>query len=120
MLSYPSGISVSSRCLTKLAEGLHQQLRERRTRWRRLEAGQQALLVLAYLRTAETMRAWLSRSSSSTACCCGSIESAWPASGRDRPYYSGKYQRHGVSVQVVADPAGRLIETSPALPRGPV
>jgi hypothetical protein len=37
-------------------------------------------------------------------------------SGRDRPYYSGKHKCHGVNVQVIADPAGRLIWASPALP----
>jgi hypothetical protein len=39
-------------------------------------------------------------------------------SGRDRPrpYYSGKHKAHGVNVQVIADPAGRLIWASPALP----
>ncbi len=26
-----------------------------------------------------------------------------------KPYYSGKHQRHGVNVQVIADPAGRLV-----------
>ncbi len=39
------------------------------------------------------------------------------ASGRDRPYYSGKHKAHGVNVQVIAEPAGRLIWASPALPR---
>jgi DDE superfamily endonuclease len=38
------------------------------------------------------------------------------ASGRDRPYYFGKHKAHGVNVQVIADPAGRLIWASPALP----
>ncbi len=33
-----------------------------------------------------------------------------------RPYYSGKHHRHGVNVQVLADPAGRLIWASSALP----
>lgn len=33
-----------------------------------------------------------------------------------RPYYSGKHKRHGVNVQLLADPAGRLIWASPALP----
>jgi hypothetical protein len=37
-------------------------------------------------------------------------------SGRDRPYYSGKHKCHGMNVQVIADPAGRLIWASPALP----
>ena len=35
------------------------------------------------------------------------------ASGRDRPFYSGKHKRHGVNVQVLADPAGRLVWASP-------
>jgi DDE superfamily endonuclease/Helix-turn-helix of DDE superfamily endonuclease len=34
----------------------------------------------------------------------------------DRPYYSGKHKRHGLNVQVLSDPAGRLIWASPALP----
>ncbi|MFG1751517.1 transposase family protein [Streptosporangium sandarakinum] len=34
----------------------------------------------------------------------------------DAPYYSGKHHRHGVNVQFLADPAGRLVWTSPALP----
>ena len=33
-----------------------------------------------------------------------------------RPYCSGKHKRHGVNVQLLADPAGRLIWASPALP----
>ena len=37
-------------------------------------------------------------------------------SGRDRPYYSGKHKTHGLNVQVIADPAGRLVRVSPALP----
>ncbi|GII32344.1 hypothetical protein Pmi06nite_57860 [Planotetraspora mira] len=31
-------------------------------------------------------------------------------------YYSGKHKRHGMNIQVVADPAGRLVWASPALP----
>ncbi|MEU4540049.1 transposase family protein [Streptosporangium sp. NPDC023825] len=34
----------------------------------------------------------------------------------ERPYYSGKHKRHGINVQVLADPAGRLVWASPALP----
>ncbi|MGK5738924.1 transposase family protein [Micromonospora sp. URMC 103] len=33
-----------------------------------------------------------------------------------RPYYSGRHRRHGMNVQVIADPAGRLVWASPALP----
>lgn len=34
----------------------------------------------------------------------------------DRPYYSGKKKHHGMNAQVIADPAGRLIWASDALP----
>jgi hypothetical protein len=34
----------------------------------------------------------------------------------DRPFSSGKHKKHGRNVQVVADPAGRPLWVSPALP----
>ena len=34
----------------------------------------------------------------------------------DRPYYSGKHKRHGLNVQILADPRGNLVWASPALP----
>ena len=54
MLSYPSGMAVSNRSLQLLAEALRRRRSELRTRWRRLDAGRQALLVVAYLRKGET------------------------------------------------------------------
>lgn len=36
--------------------------------------------------------------------------------GRDWPFYSGKHMCDGLNVQVVADPAGRLIWTSTVMP----
>ncbi|MEV4504658.1 transposase family protein [Streptomyces klenkii] len=36
--------------------------------------------------------------------------------GDSRPHYSHKHRRHGVNVQVVTDPDGRLLWISPALP----
>lgn len=44
------------------------------------------------------------------------IDRVGMASGRDRAFYSGKHKRHGVNVQVLADPVGRLVWASPALP----
>ena len=44
------------------------------------------------------------------------IDRVGMGSGRDRPYYSGKHKCHGMNVQVIADPAGRLVWASPALP----
>jgi hypothetical protein len=34
----------------------------------------------------------------------------------DRPFYSGKHKKHGMNVQVLTDPFGRLLWASPALP----
>lgn len=34
----------------------------------------------------------------------------------DTPYYSGRRKRHGMNVQVLTDPFGRLLWTSPTLP----
>lgn len=34
----------------------------------------------------------------------------------DTPYYSGKHKRHGMNVQVLTDPSGRLLWASQALP----
>lgn len=152
MLSYPSGMSVSSRALNMLAEALRHERRQRRTRWRLLDAGQQALLVMAYLRKGETytdlaigfgigvttvfryIREALEVLAARTAGLNEAITTAarkafviidgtllridrvGMTSGRDRPFYSGKHKRHGVNVQVIADPAGRLIWASPMLP----
>ncbi|MFE6101453.1 transposase family protein [Streptomyces laurentii] len=34
----------------------------------------------------------------------------------DTPYYSGKHKQHGMNIQVLTDPFGRLLWASPALP----
>ncbi|MEU1535837.1 IS5 family transposase [Streptomyces fagopyri] len=34
----------------------------------------------------------------------------------DRPFYSGKHKKHGMNAQILADPSGRLLWASPALP----
>ena len=54
MLSYPSGMTVSNRALIMLADLLRAHRTQLRTRWRRLDAGQQALLTVAHLRKGET------------------------------------------------------------------
>ena len=48
MLVYPSGIDVSSAALRHLSQRLREHRRAIGTRWRRLPAGRQALLVLAH------------------------------------------------------------------------
>jgi hypothetical protein len=54
VLSYPSTISLSSRTLNHLAGLIRTHRNQRRSRWRRLEPGQQALLALAHLRNGDT------------------------------------------------------------------
>ena len=54
MLSYPSTIPLSSRTLNHLADLIRQHRTQRRSRWRRLDPGRQALLALAHLRNGDT------------------------------------------------------------------
>ena len=152
MLSYPSGMTVSNRALIMLADLLRAHRTQLRTRWRRLDAGQQALLSVAHLRKGETyadlacgfaigtstvfryLREALELLAAMAPTLAEAIDVArgkafvildgtllpidrvGMAGGRDRPYYSGKHKVHGLNVQVLADPAGRLIWVSPPLP----
>jgi hypothetical protein len=50
VLVYPSGLDLSSSALRFLADRLREHRRDLGTRWRRMSAGRQALLVLAHLR----------------------------------------------------------------------
>src|SRR3954447_12018800 len=47
-------MTMSNRALITLSDALRQRRTQRGTRWRRLPAGQQALLVIAHLRKGET------------------------------------------------------------------
>jgi DDE superfamily endonuclease/Helix-turn-helix of DDE superfamily endonuclease len=143
---------VSNRALQVLADALRQRRSELGSRWRRLPAGRQALLVLAHLRKGETYIALASGFGVGTTTVFRyvregldvlaavaptldqaldvarrkafvildgtllSIDRVGMASGYDRAFFSGKHKRHGVNVQVIADPVGRLIWASPALP----
>lgn len=42
-----------------------------------------------------------------------SIDRVGMRTGANRPYYSGKHKRHGPNVQVLTDPAGRLLWGQP-------
>ena len=57
MLVYPSGLDVSTRHLTLLTTALRGRRARIGTRWRKLAAERQALLVLAWLRKNETYTA---------------------------------------------------------------
>jgi DDE superfamily endonuclease/Helix-turn-helix of DDE superfamily endonuclease len=54
VLTYPATIPLSTRSLTHLADLLRGHRARRGTRYRRLDAGRQALLVLAHLRNGDT------------------------------------------------------------------
>ncbi|MFD6756578.1 transposase family protein [Micromonospora gifhornensis] len=54
MLSYPSTIALSNRTLNYLADRIRSHRNQRRSRWRRLNPGRQALLALAHLRNGDT------------------------------------------------------------------
>jgi len=152
VLLYPSGMSVSTRALTVLSDVLRRHRRARATRWRRLSAGRQALLVIAYLRKGETYAdlACGFRVGTSTvyryvrealellASMAPTLEQAIAVAARkafvildgtllridrvgmagdyNRGFYPGKHKCHGLNVQVIADPIGRLVWISPVLP----
>lgn len=55
MLSYPAAIPLSTRSLNHLAALIRTRRQQRRSRWRRLDPGQQAQLALAQLRNGDTL-----------------------------------------------------------------
>ncbi|RLK09644.1 DDE superfamily endonuclease [Micromonospora sp. M71_S20] len=148
MLYYPSTISLSSRTLNHLADCIRSRRKQQRSRWRRLDPGRQALLVLAHLRNGDTYTrlaagfavgvatAWryVQEAIALLAAVADDLAAAMQRIRRlayaildgtlipidrvadQKPYYSGKHQRHGVNVQVIADAAGRLVWASPSLP----
>jgi hypothetical protein len=133
-------MTVSNRALITLTDALRRSRNDLRTRWRRLSVGRQALLVLAHLRKGETYTDLAIGCEAIDALAALAptlaqaieiavrkafvildgtllrIDRVGTAGGRDRPFYSGKWKCHGMNVQVLADPAGRLIWASPALP----
>ncbi|GAB2991627.1 hypothetical protein GCM10027184_51900 [Saccharothrix stipae] len=54
MLSYPAAIPLSNHTLVRLGDLIRAERTRRRSRWRRLDPGRQALLVLAHLRNGDT------------------------------------------------------------------
>jgi hypothetical protein len=139
---------LSSRTLNHLADRIRSHRNQRRSRWRRLDAGGQALLALAHLRNGDTYTrlaagfevgvstAWryVQEAIALLATAADDLDTAMNRIRQlayiildgtlipidrvadQKPYYSGKHERHGVNVQVIADAAGRLVWASPALP----
>ncbi|MFF1743050.1 transposase family protein [Streptomyces mirabilis] len=147
MLVYPSGLDLSSSTLRFLSRLLAARRLELGTRWRRLPADQQALLVLAHLRCGHTyaqlaagfgigtstVHRYVVEAVEVLAVLAPDLATAARAAAHkafvildgtllpidriaaDRPYYSGKHKKHGMNVQVIADPFGRLLWVSAAL-----
>jgi hypothetical protein len=152
VLSYPSGMTMSSRALNLLADLLRGRRTELGTRWRKLPAGRQALPVVAHRRKNDTyaelacgfgvgtftVYRYIREALDLLAVKAPTLEHAIEvakrkafvildgtllrtdrvgmASGYDRAFYSGKHKAHGLNVQVIADPVGRLVWISPPLP----
>jgi hypothetical protein len=144
VLVYLSSIDLSSRTLRFLTGQLTARRQEIGTRWRRLPAGRQALLALAHLRCGGTYAQLAAGFGIGIATAYRYIREAVEALApsldeamttirakafvildgtllpidriaADTPYYSGKHKRHGMNVQVLTDPFGRLLWASPAL-----
>ncbi|MGW6899973.1 transposase family protein [Streptomyces sp. NPDC054919] len=146
MLVYPSGIDVSSSALRFLSDRLSAQRRQSGTGWRRRSANRQALLALAHLRCGHTYAQlaagfgvgtayrYVAEAVELLAALAPNLRAAVKAASRkafvildgtllpidriasDRPNYSGKHKKHGMNVQVITDPFGRLLWASAALP----
>jgi DDE superfamily endonuclease len=148
VLVYPCGLDLSSRTLSFLADRLREHRRRIGSRWRRLAAGQQALLALAHLRNGttyaqlaagfgigtSTVYRYIREAVDVLAATAPNLNDAVHAASTkafvlldgtllpidriaaDRPFYSGKHHKHGMNVQVIADPLGRIVWASPALP----
>lgn len=148
LLSYRASIPLSNHTLIRLAELIRTRRAERRSRWRKLDPAQQALLVLAHLRNGDTYArlaagfaigtttAWryIREAVDLLAALADDVHAAVERASRlaytildgtlipidrladERPYYSGKHKQHGMNVQLLADPVGRLVWASPALP----
>ncbi|WP_443053402.1 transposase family protein [Streptomyces sp. NBC_00285] len=146
MLVYPSSIELSSRTLRYLGRQLAIRQREIGTRWRRLLVGRQALLTLAHLRCGDTyaqlaagfgigiLFRYIREAIEVLAALAPSRAEAMAAIltkafvildgtllpidriAANTPYYSGRHKCHGMNVQVLTDPFGRLLWASPARP----
>jgi hypothetical protein len=150
MLFYRAALPLSRQTLTFVSGLVRAHRREIGTPWRALNPGQQALLVLVYLRKGEPFAQVGAGFDVSTATCWRYVnETVELVAARapklraalrnakhekmayviidgtlipidriaaDRPFYSGKHQRHGVNLQVIASPDGTILWVSGQLP----
>ena len=127
MLFYRAALPLSSRTLTFVSGIIRRHRASIGSLWRKLNPGQQALLVLAYLRKGETFAELAAGFG-----LCTAVRDAKKAGhayvivdgtlipidriAKDRPFYSGKHKKHGMNLQVIASPDGDLLWVSGALP----
>jgi len=150
MLFYRAALPLSRKTLNYAAGVIRRHRISIGSPWRRLNPGQQALLVLAYLRKGETFAALAAgfgvgpttawRYVEETVALLaaraprlrGAVRDAKKAGyayvvvdgtlipidrvAADRPFYSGKHKKHGMNLQVIADPTGDILWVSGALP----
>jgi hypothetical protein len=150
VLFYRAALPLSRKTLNYVAGIIRRHLEAIGSRWRKLNPGQQALLVLAYLKKGDTFaqvaagfgvgrttawryvnetvdllaaRAPKLRQAVRDATKAGHafvvLDGTLIAIDRltaDRPFYSGKHQRHGMNLQVIASPCGDVLWVSGALP----
>ncbi|GAA3019210.1 hypothetical protein GCM10017559_49210 [Streptosporangium longisporum] len=148
LLPCRASIPLSDHTLIRLAELTRTRHAEPRSRWRKLDSAQQALLVLGPLRNGgtyarlaagfavgtTTARRYVREAVDLLAGLADDVHAAVERASRptctisdgtlipidrladERPYHSGKHKRHGMNVQLPADPMGRRVWASPALP----
>jgi DDE superfamily endonuclease/Helix-turn-helix of DDE superfamily endonuclease len=150
VLFYRAALPLSRKTLNYVAGIIRRHLKAIGSRWRKLNPGQQALLVLAYLKKGDTFAeaaagfgvgrttAWryvnetvdlLAARAPKLRAAVRDTKKAGQAYvildgtliaidrvAADRPFYSGKHQRHGMNLQVIASPAGDIVWVSGALP----
>jgi hypothetical protein len=150
MLFYRAALPLSRKTLNYVAGIIRRHRMSIGSPWRKLSPGQQALLVLAYLRKGETFAelaagfsvgtttAWryVNEVTDLLAARAPSLRKAARDAARagyayvvvdgtlipidrvaaDRPFYSGKYKKHGMNLQVIASPDGEVLWVSGPLP----
>src|SRR5215471_896462 len=150
VLFYRAALPLSRKTLTFVSGIIRRHRRSVGSRWRKLNPGQQALLVLAYLRNGETFAElaagfgvgtttasrYVNETVELLAARAPKLHKAVRDAVRagyayvvldgtlipvdrvaaDRPFYSGKHQKHGMNLQVIASPGGDILWVSGALP----
>jgi hypothetical protein len=116
VLGYPPGVGLSTSHLRHLARHLAARRVDIGCRWRRLSPHRQALLVLAHLRCGDTY-AQLAAGFGVGILTVYRFISRSSTAGRRRSCRSAAgHRKHGMNVQIITDPFGRLLWASPALP----